>query len=113
VAESETVDIDTFGRMDLRVGLVLQAEAVPKSQKLLRLQIDLGEAQPRQILSGIAETVQPADLLGRQVLVIANLPPRKLMGQISHGMLLVAEDATGRRVPLHPARDVPNGSHVK
>ena len=113
VLDGPTVDIDTFGKVDLRVGLVVQAEVVPKSKKLLKLQIDLGEAQPRQILSGIAETVAPEDLVGRQVLVIANLPLRKLMGLDSHGMLLVAEDETGRRVALHPARGVPNGSMVK
>ena len=60
-----------------------------------------------------AETVAPADLLGRQVLVVANLAPRKLMGLESHGMLLVAEDAEGRRVPMHPARTVPAGVQVK
>ncbi len=110
--ESLVVDIDTFARSELRVGRVLLAEPVPKSSKLLRLLIDLGEAQPRQILSGIAETIAPADLLGRQVLVIANLPPRKMMGLESHGMLLVAEDETGKRVALHPARDVPAGAGV-
>ena len=107
------VDIDTFARSQLRVGLVLSAAPVAKSKKLLCLSIDLGEGMPRQILSGIAETIAPADLLGKQVLVIANLPPRQMMGMESHGMLLVAEDAEGKRVPLHPARDVPNGSLVK
>jgi len=106
------VDIDTFGKIDLRVGVVLQAEPIPKSKKLLKLQVDLGEGQARQILSGIAETVVPADLLGKQVLVIANLPPRLMMGLESRGMLLVAADAQGRRVPLHPAREVPNGVGV-
>jgi methionyl-tRNA synthetase len=113
VPQGPTIDIDTFAQAELRVGRVLQVDAVPKSHKLLKLLIDLGEGTPRQILSGIAETVAPADLLGRQVLVIANLPPRKLMGHDSHGMLLVAEDAEGKRVPLHPGRDVPNGSGVK
>ena len=110
---SNLVDIETFARSQLRVGLVLAAEAVPKSKKLLRLSIELGEPQPRQILSGIAETIAPADLVGRQVLVIANLPPRLMMGLESHGMLLVAEDADGKRVALHPARAVPNGVLVK
>ncbi len=110
---SNLVDIDTFSRNQLRVGLVLTAEPVPKSKKLLRLTINLGEETPRQILSGIAETVAPEDLIGKQVLVIANLPPRLMMGMESRGMLLVAEDADGKRVPLHPARDVPNGVLVK
>ena len=110
---SNLVDIETFGRSQLCVGLVLSAEPVAKSKKLLCLSIDLGEGQPRQIVSGIAETIAPADLIGKQVLVIANLPPRQLMGLESRGMLLVAEDAEGRRVPLHPARGVPNGAAVK
>lgn len=110
---SDLVDIETFSRSQLRMGLVLSAEPVAKSKKLLKLAIDLGEPQPRQILSGIAETVAPADLVGKQVLVIANLPPRMMMGMESHGMLLVAEDAEGKRVPLHPSRDVPNGVLVK
>jgi methionyl-tRNA synthetase len=107
------VDIETFARSQLRVGLVLSAEPVAKSKKLLCLSLDLGEGHPRQILSGIAETIAPADLVGKQVLVIANLPPRQMMGMESHGMLLVAEDAEGKRVPLHPAREVANGSLVK
>lgn len=107
------VDFDTFSRSILAVGEVLLCEPVPKSKKLLRLEIDLGESKPRQILSGIAETVAAADLVGKQVLVIANLPPRMMMGLESHGMLLVAEDERGRRVPLHPARVVPAGSQVK
>ncbi len=110
---SDLIDIETFARSQLRLGLVISAEPVAKSKKLLRLMIDLGEGQPRQILSGIAETVPPVDLIGKQVLVIANLPPRMMMGMESHGMLLVAEDAEGKRVPLHPARDVPNGVLVK
>ena len=113
VADGQVVDIETFGRSDLRVGRVLLAEAVPKSKKLLRLEVALGEAAPRQILSGIAETVAPADLIGKQVLVLANLPPRMMMGLQSHGMLLVAEDESGKRVPLSPARSVPDGAGVK
>jgi methionyl-tRNA synthetase len=111
--ELANIDFEAFAAVQLRVGTVRVAEAVPKSQKLLRLLIDLGEPQPRQILAGIAETVAPADLLGRQVLVVANLAPRKLMGHESHGMLLVAEDAEGKRVPMHPARAVANGAQVK
>lgn len=110
---SNLVDFEVFSRSQLVVGTVLNVQPVAKSKKLLRLEIEVGEAQPRQILSGIAETVQPADLLGKQVLIIANLPPRQLMGLTSHGMLLVAEDAEGKRVPLHPARQVPDGMAVK
>jgi methionyl-tRNA synthetase len=107
------IEIDTFGKVDLRVVAVRSAEAVPKSAKLLRLIVDDGTPVPRQILAGVAETVAPESLVGQQVLIVANLPARKMMGLQSHGMLLVAEDADGKRVPLHPARMVPNGSQVK
>ncbi|MBM4345343.1 MAG: methionine--tRNA ligase [Deltaproteobacteria bacterium] len=107
------VPIDQFAALDLRVGSVLVAEAVPKSSKLLRLEIDLGEAAPRQILSGIAESFAPAELVGQQVLVLANLAPRKMMGLQSHGMVLVSEGDQGRRVLVQPARPVAAGAGVR
>ncbi|MSQ82847.1 MAG: methionine--tRNA ligase [Myxococcales bacterium] len=107
------VVIDQFAAIDLRIGHVVSAAPVPKSTKLLCLSIDLSEAQPRQILSGIAESFAPADLIGQQVLVLANLAPRKMMGLISHGMVLVSEDAQGRRVLVQPAHPVPNGGTVR
>jgi methionyl-tRNA synthetase len=109
---AEAIDIDAFGKVDLRVGRVVLAEPIPKSKKLLRLLVDLGEAEPRQILAGIAESVAPEVLKDRQVLVLANLPPRTMMGLQSHGMLLVAEDGRGGRTPMSPAREVPPGSPV-
>ena len=107
------LDIEQFGLADLRVGRVLHCEPVPKSSKLLRLQVDLGEGQPRQILSGIAESFAPDDLIGQQLLVLANLPPRKMMGLESHGMVLVTEDEAGKRVLMQPARAVPVGGTVR
>ncbi len=84
------VDIDEFMKVDLRVGRVLAAEAVPKSKKLLKLQIDLGEAEPRQVVGGIADAYAPEALVGRNVVVVANLKPAKLMGIESRGMVLAA-----------------------
>lgn len=84
------VDIDEFMRLDLRVGRVLAAEPVPKSKKLLKLQIDLGEAEPRQVVGGIADAYAPESLVGRSVVVVANLKPAKLMGVESRGMVLAA-----------------------
>ncbi len=107
------VTIDQFGTADLRVGRVLVCEKVPKSSKLLRLEVDIGEAKPRQILSGIAESFAPEDLVNKEILLIANLPPRKMMGLESHGMVLVADDGQGKRVLLRPERDVPAGSSVQ
>ena len=106
------IAIDHFSATELKIGTVTHAEPVPKSSKLLKLLIDLGEGQPRQILSGIAESFAPDQLLGQQVLVLANLAPRTMMGMESRGMVLVAEDADGKRVLVQPARVVPAGGGV-
>ena len=91
----EIIDYDTFARTDLRVGLVLAAEAVPKSKKLIRMTVDLG-FEKRTILGGIATNYTPEQLVGRRVVVVANLAPRALMGVESHGMLLCAIDGTDK-----------------
>lgn len=85
------VTYDEFSAMDLRVGLVKEAVAVPKSRNLLKLMVDLGEATPRQIVSGISNEYQPEELIGKKIIVLANLAPRKLMGIESQGMLLAAD----------------------
>jgi len=89
------ITIDQFFQVQLKVGTVVEAEEVPKSKKLLRLQVDLGEAKPRQIVAGIKEWYGPDDLLNTQVCVVANLKPAKLMGMLSEGMLLAAKDDEG------------------
>ena len=89
------VGIEDFAKLDIRVGEVLSAEPVPKSSKLLRLEIDLGEQVPRVVLSGIAEFYTPQELIGSQVCVIANLKPAKIMGQYSFGMILAGKDENG------------------
>ena len=91
----ETMDYDTFSKMDLRAGTVQVAERVPKSRKLLRLEVDLG-FERRQVLAGVAEHFEPESLVGRRVVVVANLQPRRMMGLESQGMLLMAEDRSGR-----------------
>jgi methionyl-tRNA synthetase len=100
-----------FAKVDLRIGTVLVAEPVTGSDKLLRLQVDLGEAQPRQIVAGIGKAYAPADLVGRQIVVVANLEPRKVFGQLSNGMVLAASDDAGPAV-LAPARPIPPGTKV-
>lgn len=85
------ISIDDFGKLDLRVGKVISSERVPKSKKLLKNQVDLGEGQPRQILSGIAEQYTPEEMVGKTVIVIANLKPAKIMGIESNGMILAAD----------------------
>ena len=109
--------IDEFKHCDLRVGKVLSAERVEGSEKLLRLQIDLGElgegiSAPRQILSGIGKAYTPEEMVGKQVVIIANLEPRMMMGFESQGMLLAASDEKGHSI-ITPDRDVVLGSIVK
>lgn len=89
------IGIDQFFQTSLKVGTVVKAEEVPKSKKLLLLQVDVGEAKPRQVVAGIKEWYSPEDLLGTQVSVVANLKPAKLMGLKSEGMLLAAKDEDG------------------
>jgi len=89
------IGIDQFFQTSLKVGTVVQAEEVPKSKKLLLLQVDVGEAEPRQVVAGIKEWYSAADMLNTQVCVVANLKPAKLMGHKSEGMLLAAKDADG------------------
>lgn len=93
------INFDDFQKLDLRVGKVLVAEPVKKSKKLLRCEVDLGFEQ-RQILAGVAEHLKPEDLIGKQVVVVANLAPRKMLGLMSQGMLLMAEDRSGVLRPV-------------
>jgi methionyl-tRNA synthetase len=108
------ITIDDFAKVELRAATVLEAERVPKADKLLRLIIDVGEAEPRQILAGIAEYYAPEDIIGRKIVVVANLAPRKLRGLESNGMLLAASvGEEGRPVIATFPEDVPNGTRLK
>ena len=86
------ITYDDFAKLELRVGKVVSAVAIPKKDKLLHLQVDLGEAKPRSIIAGIAEAYKPEALVGSQVIVVANLAPRKMAGLVSEGMILAAGD---------------------
>jgi methionyl-tRNA synthetase len=108
----ETVDADTFFKVDLRVGRVLEAERVPKSDKLIKMKVDIGLEQ-RTIVGGIGKAYEPADLLNRLVVVVANLAPRKLMGIESHGMLLAASDNASKPYLVAPSDDAQPGFLVK
>jgi methionyl-tRNA synthetase len=108
------IEIDDFAKVDLRVGQVLSAERVPKADKLLLLKIDLAEEQPRQVLAGIAQYYEPEKLIGRKVVVVANLKPRKLRGFESQGMVVAASyGEEGRPVIATFTEDVPNGARLK
>jgi methionyl-tRNA synthetase len=113
-ATSEKIGIDDFVKVELRAATILEAERVPKADKLLRLQIDVGEAEPRQILAGIAEYYQPEEVVGRKIVIVANLAPRKMRGFESNGMLLAASvGEEGRPVLATFGEDVPNGTRLK
>ena len=89
------ITIDEFFKTELKIGVIIEAEEVAKSKKLLKLKVDLGEEKPRQVIAGIKEWYAPQDLIGTQACVVANLKPAKLMGMLSEGMLLAAKDDSG------------------
>jgi methionyl-tRNA synthetase len=112
--EPAVVTIDQFFATELKVGTVKEAERVPKSDKLIRLMVDLAEGSLRQLVAGIGKAYTPEDLVGTQVVVVANLKPAKLMGVESRGMVLAATDPDGRPVLLRPhAAGVADGTRVK
>jgi methionyl-tRNA synthetase len=114
VSSSQVITIDDFVKVELRAATVLEAEKVPKADKLLRLIVDLGEPQPRQILAGIAEHYSPEEVVGRKIIVVANLATRKLRGLESNGMLLAASvGEDGKPVLATFIEDVPNGARLK
>jgi methionyl-tRNA synthetase len=107
----ETIQYDDFAKLDLRVGTILQAEKVEKADKLLKLEVDLG-TEKRIIVSGIALHFAPADVVGKQVVVVANLAPRKMRGIESNGMILMAEDAAGKLHFVKPETVIDPGAGV-
>ena len=110
-AQKDTIQFDDFQKMDIRVSTILAAEKVAKTRKLLRLTVDTGIDQ-RVIVSGIAEHFTPEELVGKQVLVLVNLAPRDLKGITSSGMILMAEDASGKLRLLQPSEATNNGAIV-
>ena len=111
-AASEKISIDDFSKIELRVGLVKVAERVPKADKLLRLEIDIG-TEVRQVLAGIAEAYEPETLVGRKVVIVANLAPRKMRGLESNGMIVAASLDGGKPVLAGFLEDVPVGARLK
>lgn len=108
------IAIDDFIKVELRAATVLEAERVPKADKLLRLLVEIGEENPRQILAGIAQHYAPEEVIGRKIIVVANLAPRKLRGLESNGMLLAASAGEdGKPILATFGEDVPNGTRLK
>lgn len=106
-----TITIDDFAKVELRIAEVLSAERVPKADKLLHLRVSLGDEE-RTVLAGMAEYYEPEQLVGRKVVLVANLAPRKMRGLTSQGMLLAAE-ADGRVSLLQPDQDLPAGARIR
>lgn len=114
VSEPEYITIDDFAKVELKVGIVLEASRIEGADKLLKLKVDLGEAEPRQVLAGIALYYPPETLVGRKIVVVANLKPRKMRGLESQGMLLAASlGDEGQPVLATFTEDVPAGARLK
>ena len=112
LASPQVITIDDFVKVDLRVAQILVAERVPKADKLLRLEVDLGY-EKRQILAGIAQYYEPEKLIGRKIVIVANLAPRKMRGLESNGMLLAASLPDGAPVLAGFLEEVPLGARLK
>jgi methionyl-tRNA synthetase len=113
VPEPAKISIDDFSKVDLRVGLVLSAQPVKGADKLLHLKVDLGEAEPRTIVAGIAESYTPEQIINRKVVIVANLQPRKLRGLTSDGMIVAASVDGGKPVLAGFLEDIPIGARLK
>jgi methionyl-tRNA synthetase len=110
--EANLIDITEFFKTELRVAEIIHAEAMPKSKKLVKLKVSLGEDFPeRQIMAGIALHYTPEALVGQRIVIVANLKPAKLMGELSEGMLLAAS-SEDKVVLIQPASEVALGSKV-
>lgn len=109
--QKETIDFDDFTKLDVRVGTILEAEKVAKTKKLLKLKVDVG-IDTRTIVSGIAESFLPEDIIGQQVSVLVNLAPRKIRGVESQGMILMTDTKDGKLAFIAPEKAVKNGQAV-
>ena len=112
VEKKPEISIDDFMKVQLRVGEILKCEEVPKSKKLLCSQVKIG-SEVKQIVSGIKQHYSAEEMVGKKVVVVANLKPTKLAGVLSEGMLLCAEDAEGKLSLLTPEKDMPNGAEIR
>ena len=109
--QKETIEFEDFTKLDIRVGTILEAEKVAKTKKLLKLKVDVG-ADIRTIVSGIAESFSPEEIIGLQVSVLVNLAPRKIRGEESQGMILMADTPEGKLTFVAPSKEVKNGQAV-
>ncbi|MCK5283404.1 MAG: methionine--tRNA ligase subunit beta, partial [Nanoarchaeota archaeon] len=111
IETTEEITFDDFSKLDIRIGTVVTAEPIKKSNKLMRLEVNIGEDTPRQLVAGIKESHEPEQIIGRQVVVLANLKPAKLCGVKSKGMVLAGD--TEGAVLLMPEKEVAAGTKVR
>ncbi len=115
MSEQDKVTYEEFKKLDIRVGLIVEVENIPDSRNLIKLKVDLGETEPRQILAGIAQYYTIEQLQNRKIIVLANLAPRKMMGLKSNGMLLAA-DVDDKpfllKIPDESVKDIPPGTRI-
>ena len=109
--QKETIDFEDFTKLDIRIGTIIEAEKVAKTKKLLKLKVDVG-IDVRTIVSGIAETFSPEDVIGQQVAVLVNLAPRKIRGVESNGMILMTDTPDGKLAFMEPSSVVKNGQQI-
>ncbi len=112
VPAKENIDFESFAKLDIRTGTIIEAEKVAKTKKLLKLTIDTG-IDKRTVVSGIAEFYEPEKIVGKKVSILINLAPKKLRGIESNGMVLMAEDINGQLCFVSPTEDIGNGSEIK
>jgi methionine--tRNA ligase beta chain len=108
---AEEITFDYFGKLDLRIGKIIEAEAVPESKKLLKIQVDFG-AEKRQCIAGLLKFYKPEELLDRKCVFLLNLQRRMLAGLESQCMILAAEDEAGNVSVLQPEKDMAEGSKI-
>ena len=109
--QKKVIEFEDFSKVDIRIGTIIEAEKVPKSNKLLKLKVNTG-VDERLILSGISKFYSPEEIIDKKVMVLVNLKPRKMMGYESEGMLLLAEDSDGNLSLMQPDSNIGNGSVV-
>jgi methionine--tRNA ligase beta chain len=107
----DTISYEDFAKLDIKIGTIKQAEPHPNADKLIILKIDEGKDELRQLVAGIKESYNPEEIIGKQIVFLANLEPKELRGEISNGMILAADD--NKPVLLIPEKEVSNGSSVK
>ena len=108
---SELYDVEEFWKFDMRVGLITGAERIPRSRKLIRLEVDFG-GESRTIVAGVGDQYAPEDFVGKKMIFVLNLKPKRLMGVESRGMLVVAEEESGRVHLITLGENVPVGAKV-